>query len=235
MRVGRLAGVLLLVVCLGWAGSAIAAEQFPSSPTHRGIAKFAPYEVFPENRPGNAVYLDNTLVFTQPDLSIVSVVPLPVDGRFVYYALDSQGQGQVGVFTQTGDSKPRIQQVTPAFYHVVVVLGGVVYKKLYRVVDNNLQDLLRESKTVAGPVAGPGGVVFYHVATAINTTVDGQSQHGFGLKLHLAPYGNERVRSLTYLITNDKPSLALKWQDDTHIQVGLTDGRTQVIALSQFH
>ena len=57
MRVGRFAGVLLLLVCLGWAGSTWAAEQFPSSPTHRGIAKFGAYEVFPENRPGNAVYL----------------------------------------------------------------------------------------------------------------------------------------------------------------------------------
>lgn len=234
MRVGRFAGVVLLVVCLGWAASAGAAEQFPSSPTHKGITKFAPYEVFPENRPGNAVYLDNRLIFDQPDLTIVDVVPLPVDGRFVYYALDAQGQGRVGVFTQTGDSKPRITKVTPDFYHVVVVLNGVVYKKLYRVVGSDLQDLLPASKTVDGATAGPGGVVFYHVATAINTTEDGQSKRGFGLKLHLAPYGNGHVRSLSFLITNDQPSLALTWPDDTHVQVGLTDGRTQVFSLSQF-
>lgn len=234
MRLGRFAGVLLLVLCLGWGGRAWAAEQFPSSPTHRGIAKFDPYEVFPENRPGNAVYLNDQLIFTQPDLTIVDVLPLPADGRFTYYALDAQGQAHVGVFTQAGDGTPRIKQVTPNFYHVVVVLGGVVYKKMYRVVNKNLQDLLPDSKTADGPVAGPGGVVFYHVATAINTTQNGQTTHGFGLKLHLAPYGNGRVQSLSFLITNDKASLALKWVDDTHIQVGLTDGRTQVIGLDQF-
>jgi hypothetical protein len=234
MRIGRITGVLLLALGLLCAGGARAAEQFPSSPNHRGLAPFDPYVVFPENRPGNAVYLNNTLVFEAGEQTVVDVLPLPVPGRFAYYALDTQGTGSLNVFVQPKDPKPRIEEIASGFYHVVLVLDGVVYKKLYRIVDRNILDLLPSSKTADGPVAGPAGVVFFHVATAIHDTADGQDKRGFGLKMHLALYNDPHTRDLSYLITNDRPDLKLTWLDDSHIQVGLAGGETQVIAVSQF-
>ncbi|HKI99780.1 MAG TPA: hypothetical protein VKB51_14995 [bacterium] len=235
MRVGRFASaVLVLMLCALGASPAGAAEQFPSSPNHRGIATFDPYVVFPEGRTGNAVYLDNTLVFSVKDESIADVLPLPVQGRFVYYALDAQGAGTLGVFVKGNDPKPRIEEVTPGFYHVVMVLDGVVYKKLYRIIDKNVLDLLPSSKTADGPVAGPAGVVFFHVATAIHDTNDDSGKRSFGLKLHLALYNDERTRHLNFLITNDRPDLKLTWVDDSHIEVTLADGRTETLALEQF-
>jgi hypothetical protein len=234
MRCSRTFGMamLLLIACMGWA--AAAAEQFPSGPNHRGVAPFEPYLVFPENRPGNGVYLDNRLVFESRDQIVVDVLALPAEGRFAYYALDAQGTGALGVSLKPNDAKPRIDEVTPGFYQVVLVMDGVVYKKLYRIIEHNILDLLPSSKTADGPTAGPVGVLFYHVATAIRETEDGQTKRGFGLKLHLALFDDDRTRHLDYLITNALPELKITWLDESRVEVGLADGRTQILSLSQF-
>ena len=231
----RIAGVLVLLLgCALLGATAGAAEQFPSSPNHRGVAPFDPYQVFPENRAGNGVYLDNTLVFETKDQTIVDVLALPVTGRFAYYALDAQGHGSFNVFVNAKDGKPRISEVVQNFYQLVVVLDGVVYKKLYRIIDHNILDLLPSSKTADGPVAGPAGVVFYHVATTVRDEEAGQPKRGFGLKLHLALFSDNKVRHLAALITNDRPDLKVTWLDDTHLQVTHADGRTEDISTEQF-
>jgi hypothetical protein len=235
MRKGRTAGtVAMLVAALLCGGAALAAEQFPSGPNHRGVATFDPYLVFPENRPGNGVYLDNRLVYENNDQTIVDVLALPAAGRFAYYALGPQGEGKLGIYVTPKDGKPRIDEITPGFFHVTVVVDGVVYKKLYRVLDHNLLDLLPNSKTADGPTPGPVGVIFYHVATAVRDTQDGQATHGFGLMLHLALFQDEHTRHLDYLITNARPDLKITWLDDSSVQVTLADGRTQTISVSQF-
>jgi len=234
MWCGRIAGMGLLLVCALWSAAAGAAEQFPSSPNHRGVAPFDPYLVFPENRSGNGVYLDNTLVFESKDQTIVDVLPLPVVGRFAYFALDAQGQGALSVFVRPKDGKARITPITTNFYQLVVALDGVVYKKIYRIIDHNILDLLPSSKTADGPVAGPAGVVFYHVATTVRDEENGQTKRGFGLKLHLALFQDERTRHLDALIPNDLPDLKITWLDEGHLQITHADGRTEELSVSQF-
>jgi hypothetical protein len=242
MRVGRWPGMRALLVLAVWAGAmavaaagaAQGAEQFPSSPNHRGMAPFEPYVVFPENRPGNGVYLDNQLIFNTPEQTLVDVLALPAEGRFAYYAIGPQGKGSLGVYVKPNDGKARVDEITPGFYHLVVVMDGVVYKKLYRIIDNNILDLLPSSKTADGAVPGPVGVVFYHVATTVRESEAGQPRRGFGLKLHVALYEDERTRHLDYLITNDLPDLKITWLDESRIQIGLADGRSETLSLSQF-
>lgn len=229
-----LLGALLLAAVLLAAPPARAAEQFQSGPNYRGIINFDPYAVFPENRVGNAVYLNNVLLLTLDKETITDVLPLTGDGRFVYLAKDAEGKSHLGVHVLPTDGDPRITPVAEDFYHVVLFLGGVVYKKMYRVIDGNLLDLLPSSKTADGAVAGPGGVLFYHVATADKEQVDGQEKNVFGLALHLALFNDERLRNLNYLIKNSLPRLELKWEDDSRISYRLADGRTEVLSVSQF-
>ena len=237
MGVGRRSGTVALLACILCAfaaGMAGAAEQFPSSPNHRGLAPYDPYVVFPENRPGNGIYLDNQLVFETPDLTIVDVLPLPVQGRFAYYALNAQGGGTLGVSGKGSDAKPHITEIAPGFFHATMVLDGVVYKKMYRIIDQNILDLLPSSKTPDGAVAGPVGVVFYHVATTERIEENGQPKSVFGLRLHLALYEDERTRHLNYVITNALPSVKLTWLDESRIEVGMSEGRSEVLSVAQF-
>ena len=211
-----------------------AVEQFPAGPNHRGVVEFEPYRVFPENRLGNAVYLDNVLVFETRDRILMDVQPTPVDGRFVYYARSGQGAPTLGISVKPADGTPRVENIAPGFFHVTMQLGGVWYKKLYRIVDHKILDLLSASKTADGATAGPGGVVFFHVASAIRAGEEGQTEDGFGLRLHLALPNDERPRHLNFLVVNTRPSISFKWLDESRIEVGLSEGRTQIISVSQF-
>lgn len=227
-----LAAVLLLAAAVL---PAAAAEQYPSGPDHRGLINFDPYEVFPENRPGNGVYLDNVKVFSLPGRAVIDVLPLPPSGRFAYLAQSPEGDITLGVRTTENDGEVRIDPVTDDVFHVVIVLDGVVYKKVFRLIDENILDLLPTSRTADGVVAGPEGrVAFYHVATADREEVNGQERSIFGMRVHVSLGQDERLRSLDYLIRNTLPSLELAWEDANTLVYTLADGRTGRLTLPQF-
>jgi hypothetical protein len=234
VRPGWLLISALLLLLPGLGRPVLAADQFPSGPNNRGIITFEPYSVFPENRPGNAVYLNNVQLFSLDNQVIIDVLPLPLEGRFAYLATDSQDKTALGVHLKDSDGPPRITRVADGFYHVVMVLDGVVYKKVYRLIDNKILDLLSASKTADGAIAGPIGVLFYHVATADKEQVDGTERPVFGLQLHLALFSEERLRHLSYLVRNTLPTLDLKWVDENRVSYRLADGRTDELSVSQF-
>lgn len=227
-----LLGLAVLVVLAGAGTPLPAADQYPSGPQHRGVITIDGYQIFPENRLGNAVYSDQALVFTLEERAIVDVLPLQREGRFAYLARDADDNLELGVrVLEDLDEPPRIEQVTEDFYHAVMVLDGVVVKKLYRVVQNRILDQLPESRTADGATPGPGGVLFYHVATA-EENADGETV--FGMALHLATHDDERVRDLDYLIMNTLPRLEMSWVDANRFSYELADGREELLSVSQF-
>lgn len=215
-----------------WSRAAHAAQEFPGDPEHRGVVTIGDYQIFPENRPGNAVYQDNRLVFSVPGETLVQIIPLPQPGRFIYLTKDSEGTARLGALLATSEPEPRITAIGESFYHAVMVMDGVVYKKLYRIQnDLSVVDLLPSSKTADGMTLGPGGVLFYHVASAQRTD-DGDTV--FGLRLHLAPSDDEPTRHLAYPIMNTLPRLELDWTDANRIRYRLADGREGALSVSQF-
>lgn len=229
--------LVLLTLAAAWgAAPAPALQELPAGQNHRGIVSEGPYQIFPENRIANAVYYDNKLEFSLPDESILHIVPLPEEGRFAYLARDGEGNTRLGVHVRPQDGEVRIRRIAEGYHHAVMRLDGVVYKKLYRVLDGErLMDLLPRSKTGDGAVAGDKGVVFYHVATAEERETDaGGTENLFGMQLHLSLYDEERVRDLGFLVQNRLPRLSLEWADADHVSYTLADGRTEDVSLSQF-
>ena len=229
LRTLALAGLALLLASTGWAG-----RQFPTDTAHRGIVPTGPYQIFPENRPGNGVYLDNRLLLSITEHTITAVKPLAKEGAFVYLLQKPEGGFDLGVQLDSAEPKPRITEVARNFYHAVIVIDGVVYKKFFRVVRAGIVDLLPNSKTVDGMTVGGPGVLFYHVASMSQGDQDGRVVNQFGLKLHLALFEEERLRNLDYPIQNTLPRLKLAWRGDTDIEVHLADGRVEILSISQF-
>lgn len=227
---GMAIGAALLVGL--WGMSAQAAQEFPGDPEHRGVVTVGDYQIFPENRPSNAVYLDNRLAFSVAGETLVQIIPLPQPGRFIYLTKDSDGNARLGAKLSKAEPEPRITAIGESFYHAVMVIDGVVYKKLYRIQnDLSVVDLLPSSKTADGMTLGPGGVLFYHVASAQRTD-DGNTV--FGLRLHLAPSDDEPTRHLAYPILNTLPRLELDWTDANRIRYRLADDREGALSVSQF-
>lgn len=229
----RWVGLVFVLLAVASA-QAVGAEQFSAGPKNRGITQIGPYQVFPENRPNNGVYLENKLVFTAPGYTILDVTPLGPPGRVIYFALDEAGNAILDAHVSRGDQKIKITEVSTGFYHVILQINGVVYKKLYRIIDEKILDLLRGSKTVDGVVTGPAGVLFYHVASRIVEQDNGKNKATFALRVHLARFDDERTRHLNYSIMNPIPSLKPVWVDATMIKVMLAQGKSETLSISQF-
>ena len=84
--------------------TAYGAQELRGDAVHRGVVDFAPYQIFPENRPDNAVYFENRLIFTVPNETILQLLPLPKEGRFAYAAAAADGTTRVGLFLQPPNS-----------------------------------------------------------------------------------------------------------------------------------
>ena len=226
---------LLMSLLLSMASTAMAGREFPSDSDHKGIIKFDAYEVFPENREGNAVYQDQKIILSEPGKTITHVLPLPEEGRFLYVTRDETGKMNLGVKLKDTDLKPRITEFGHNVFFVVMVMNEVVYKKVYRVVQNNtVQDLLPSSKTADGVTAGKVGVLFYHVASINREGSTGSGTTDFNLRLHLVLFEEERLRHLDYPIINTLPSLKLDWEDETSASYTLADGRQETLSIAQF-
>lgn len=215
---------------LAWASPALTTDA-----EHRGIVPFGPYQVFPENRPGNGVYLNDRMVISLPERTIVHVMPFVKKGRFVYLSQNVFGNAELAVHLPPTDPAPRVKKVAEDFYYAVMVMDGIVYKKVYRVVqDSQIVDVLPGSKTAAGVTPGEAGLLFYHVSGASTREQDGETIYEFNLRLHLLMYEEERMRNLDYPVVNTLPRLRLAWKDANSIEYTLADGRVEVLSLAQF-
>jgi len=227
--------LLIVLALLALPLGALGAEQHPADQDHRGIVFFEPYQVFPEKRPGNGIYLRNRLLFTLPGHTLVYLLPLALEGRFVYLATDPGGRSVLGVFLLPTDRPPRVTRIAEDFYYAVIVVEEIVVKKMFRVMSNHsIADLLPQSKTADGVTPGVPGVAFYHVSTVERTIQNGRSVNRFGLRLHLALFSEERLRTLDYPVFNTLPSLTMTWADETTLQFALADGRVEAVSISQF-
>ncbi len=226
---------LLLALAAGWPGTGAASPEFSSDSEHRGVVSIDAFQIFPENRPGNAVYLKNRLVVSLPEQTIVTIKPLPAEGRFVYLSRNVFGNTELGVHLPPTDPAPRVKKIAEGVYYAVMLMEGIAFKKVFRIVqENTIEDVLPTSKTADGITAGGRGLLFYHVASASTTEEDGRTVYQFALRLHLLMYEEERLRNLDYPIINTLPRLKLAWKDDSSVQYQLADGRVEVLSLAQF-
>ncbi|MEE8395009.1 MAG: hypothetical protein V3S29_03070 [bacterium] len=216
-------------------GAALAGPERATDASHRGVVSFEPYQVFPENRPNNAVYLNNRMVLSLPGETVVFVKPLAKEGRFAYLTINEFAETNLRVFLPPTDPAPRIRQVAPPLYHVVMVMDGVVYKKMYRILQGNtILDLLPTSKTADGAAVGETGVLFYHVSSVSRDAEGEDPALQFGLRIHLVLFEEERLRTLDYSVINTLPSLLLSWLDEASVQYQLADGRMETLSIAQF-
>lgn len=203
-----------------------AAEPLSAGPANRGVVNVGSYQIFPENRPGNAVYGENVLLLSLPGQVIQDVAALPAKNRFIYLA--RQGESRtVAVRNGANDPPPRVTEVSPGYYFVVTVLDGVAYKKLLRVTGASLVDLLPLSKTADGVTVGPKGLLFFHIGKA-EPRADGTSMYSLGI--HFAPFDENRVRHLPEPVQSTQPSLAFKWLDDSRFRFTLADGTATTLS-----
>lgn len=229
---GGVLAVALPVIVLGV--HALGAEQFAASPQHRGIQDRGQFQVFPENRRDNAVYFRGRLVFTLPGKTIVDVAPISRTSRFVYISRDGETRSTLIAKLAAGDKLIRITEITEGIFHLRALIGGVAYKKLFRVSGGSILDALPASKTAEGPAASPEGVVFYHVASVARDETDVEADPVFTLRLHFLPAGGDTVRHLPDPILSAGSRGRLRWLSKTRIRFSYGDGKRTTFNTARF-
>jgi len=229
-----------LCMALGFvlATPAWAQQPLGTGASHKGIVPAGIYQIFPENRPGNGVYLDGTLLLTAPGQTLLSAAQLAPGGRFVYLARGADGKPVVGVNVLQGDTQPRLSEPVKGYPYVVSGFEGQGYKKFYRVTESAVTDLLPTSRTADGLSVGPQGVVFFHVgATATSVAAapgEAVPAGKYGIRLHWLNPQTGSVKHLGRSILNGLPTLKLAWLDDGRIQYTLSDGTSETLATADF-
>jgi len=243
----RLAGLAIVAAALLAAASLSAAEPLPTGATHRGLIAAGAYQIFPENRLGNGVYLDGKLLFTLPGQMVIGVAQIAPRGRTIYLARTGDGKRTVGVHTLPGDTAPRLVEPVKGYQYVTAGFDGQGFKKFYRVTDAAVADLLPTSRTADGLTVGARGILFFHVGisaapAAAPGTVGAPAAAGeaaapagaYGVRLHWLNPETGAVRHLGRTIYNSLPTLKLTWLDNGQFQYTLSDGKSETLNVSDF-
>lgn len=227
---------VFLSMALGLAlAGRIGAQPLSTGPTHKGIVSAGPYQIFPENRPGNGVYLDGTLLLALPGQTILSVAQIGPGGRFFYVARGAEGKRAVGVNVLPGDAQPRVSEPAPGYRYVVSGFEGQGYKKFLRVTETVVTDLLPMSHTADGLTKGPQGILFFHVgSTAGSIPSEAMPAGQYGIRLHWLNLTAGNVKHLGRPIYNGLPTLKLEWLDDGRVQYTLSDGKRETLSTGDF-
>ena len=73
-------GIMLLTT----ANPAGTVEIFSRDLNHKGVIEFAPYQIYPENRVGNGIYLGKKLLDSHPQRVIINIVNIKNTDNHVY-------------------------------------------------------------------------------------------------------------------------------------------------------
>ena len=227
---------LTLSIALGLAlAGRTAAQPLSTGPLHKGIVSAGPFQIVPENRPGNGVYLDGALLLALPGETILSVVQIGPGGRFYYVARGADGKRVVGVNVLPGDAQPRVSEPAPGYRYIVSGFEGQGYKKFLRVTDAAVTDLLPMSRTADGLTKGPQGILFFHVGSNAASMPGETAPAGqYGIRLHWLNPAAATVKHLGRPIYNAMPTIKLQWLDDGRIQYTLSDGKSETLTTGDF-
>ena len=222
--------LVALVLFLACSSLPLLAQDFlDADKTHRGVVSVGKnYQIFPENRIGNSVYLKNKWLFSTTDLIMQDAISA-LDGH-VYHAKNKAGKDVLGY--AGGNEKDEFIQLFSGYY----LLKSKPYRrKIYRLDPNGkIQDLLPRSKTATGMLSnGAGKAIFYHISKNIKETDDAGNEVMYHIfKLHLVDDKLVEIKTLEKSVKDYRWKLKLKWKNKDTLLLEKSDGSKEKIPLS---
>ena len=113
-------GLLLLLLPQGIK----AVETFSRDSEHRGIVDLAPYQIYPENRMGNGIYLDKNLLDSHPQRVILNITSIKNTKSYVYLYRAQNGVLGLDIVKNEADGDARFWKVIRNFISIQTALSG---------------------------------------------------------------------------------------------------------------
>jgi hypothetical protein len=212
-----------------------AVETFSRDSEHRGIVDLAPYQIYPENRMGNGIYLDKKLLDSHPQRVILNITSIKNTKSYVYLFLAQNGVLGLDIVKNDADGDARFWKVDPQFYQYTNNTFGI--QRVFRIFQNKIVPLLAHLRTGTGLATSTNHAIFYHITDSkdiTRTDSSGQeiTQRVYTFRLHLIHRKHEKIQSLQNLEVQDfSYSLKLKWINEYSISYKLSNGKKETVDL----
>ena len=137
-----------LITLLTSANTSTAVEIFLRDPDHRGVIEFTPFQIYPENRVGNGIYLEKELLDSHPQRVILNIVNIKDTDNHVYLYKGSNGVLGLDIVKNDTGEDVRFWQVDPEFYQYSNRTSGT--RRVFRIFENKIIPLLPNLRTGTG-------------------------------------------------------------------------------------
>ena len=212
-----------------------AGEIFSRDSEHRGILDLEPYQIYPENRIGNAIYLDKKLLDSHPQKMILNITSIKNTKSHVYLFRAQNGVLGLGIIKNEEDGDARFWKVDPEFYQYTNRTFGL--QRVFRIFQQKIVPLLTNLRTGAGVATSANHAILYHITDSkdiARTNSSGQEiiQRLYTFRLHLINRDFEKIKSLFNLQVQDVSyRLKLKWVNEYFVSYKLSNGKEEIVDL----
>lgn len=185
------------------------------------------FQIFPDNKLGNTIYLNKKKLVTRDDLALIDIVEAPKG--YIYHGLDESGNSVLGY---TGDPDAKFIQQPAGLYHLILANNGK--KKIYWINDKHrIEDLLPRRNTATGlTYNNVDKTVFYHIAKGETIeTEEGRERYQYTFRLHVVNTQTYKVMHLPVTIKDFSLKLRLEWMDEDTIKYTLSNGKVETTAV----
>ncbi len=213
-------------------------ESFPRDITHRGIVDDAPYQIYPENRIGNGIYLEKKLLDSHPERMITNIVDIKNTKSSVYLYRSESGNLGLGIIKNKDDGEARFWKVDENFYQYSNRDSGL--QRIFRIFKNKIKPLLPNVRTGRGISSSQSHVVFYHIIDSQEVSIPNENglafkQRIYTFRLHVVNKNFEKIGSIFNLIIKDSNyNLKLFWENEFSVSYILNSGKKQIVDLREY-
>ena len=218
--------------------SSISVESFPRDDTHRGVIEIPPYQIYPENRIGNGVYLEKELLDSHPERMITTIVNINNTKSYVYLYMNNSGNFGLDIIKNKNEGEARLWKVDKDFYQYSNRTTGL--QRIFRIFKNKIKPILPNVRTGRGISSSESHIVFYHIINSEEISVlneNGQpiNQRVYTFRLHVVNRNIEKIGSIFNLIIKDTNyNLKLFWENEFSVSYKLNSGKKQIVDLRKY-
>ncbi len=215
-----------------------AVEIFSRDSDHKGVVEIEPYHIYPENRVGNAIYLEKKLLDSHPQRVIINIVKVNDTENYVYLYRSLTGGFGLDIVKNNTEDDVRFWQVDPEFYQYSNRTSGT--RRVFRIFKDRIIPLLPNLRTGSGITASKTHAVFYHISNSKNVTSvneNGQeiTNRIYTFRLHVIKRDLEGLVSLYDLPIKDANYLLkLDWENKHSVSYKLSDRKKYTIDLRKY-
>ena len=227
-----------LITLLTSANTSAAVEIFLRDPDHRGVIEFTPFQIYPENRVGNGIYLEKKLLDSHPQRVIINIVNIKDTDNHVYLYRGLNGLLGLDIVKNDTGEDVRFWQVDPEFFQYSNRTSGT--KRVFRIFEDKIIPLLPNIRTGTGVATSQTHAVFYHISNSkkvkrVNQNGQESASRVYSFRLHLIKRNLEDAVSLYDLRIQDANYLLkLFWENEHSVSYKLSSGKKHIIDLRKY-